>query len=149
MSEDTAGVLAYRAVIRPREADGLYVATFPDLPDLSWEGTDADSCRMEATSRLGSALRAFISSGKPLPSASAGEGDLIYVPHDIVAQLAVVAAFAASGLPTSDLARRMGLPEGQVRKILDPMQETELGMLAAALAALGEQIAERASESEA
>jgi hypothetical protein len=71
---------------------------------------------------------------------------MISVPHDIVAKLAVVAAFAATNLPTSDLARRLGIPEGQVRKILDPRQETDLGTLAAALGALGEQLAEQADE---
>ena len=141
-----AGVLAYLAVIRPRETDGVFVAVFPDIPDLSWEGTDADAVRMEASSKLGSALRAFVSSGKPLPPASEGEGDLIHVPHEIVAKLAVVAAFAASKLPASDLARRLGIPEGEVRKILAPKRETDLGTLAAVLGALGEQLAEQAGE---
>lgn len=134
------GVLAYRALIRPRETDGLFVATFPDIPDLLCEGDDPDRVRMDASSKLGAALRAFLSSGKQLPPASEGDGDMISVPHDVLAKLAVVAAFAASDLPTSDLARRMGLPEGEVRKILDPKQETDLGVLAAALGAIGEQL---------
>jgi antitoxin HicB len=142
----TMGLLAYRAVISSRETDGVFVATFPDFPELSCEGPDPDRVRMEASSKLGSALRAFVSSGKQLPPASAGEGHMISVPHDIVAKLAVVAAFAATNLPTSDLARRLGIPEGQVRKILDPRQETDLGTLAAALGALGEQLAEQADE---
>jgi len=140
------GLLAYRAVIRPREPDGIFVATFPDFPELSCEGMDPDTVRMEASSKLGSALRAFVSSGQPLPPATPGEGDMISVPHDILAKLAVVAAFAASSLPTSDLARRLGIPEGQVRKILDPKQETDLSMLAATLGALGEQLAKQADE---
>lgn len=140
------GVLAYRALIRPRETDGVFVATFPDIPELLCEGDDPDRVRMEASSKLGAALRAFLSSGKQLPPASQGDGDMISVPHDVLAKLAVVAAFAASKLPTSDLARRMGLAEGEVRKILDPKQETEIGMLAAALGALGEQLSEQADD---
>ncbi len=58
----------------------------------------------------------------------------------MAAKLAVLEAFAASGLSKSELARRIGKNEREARRILDPRHPTKLPALTAALRALGKRL---------
>jgi antitoxin HicB len=55
----------------------------------------------------------------------------------VAAKLAVWQAWRASGISKSELARRLGLREGEARRILDPDYATSLPRLEAALQVLG------------
>jgi antitoxin HicB len=52
----------------------------------------------------------------------------------------VLEAFAAAGITKSELARRIGKDEKEVRRILDPKHPTKLPALIAALRALGKRL---------
>jgi antitoxin HicB len=77
-----------------------------------------------------------------IPAPTARERDLVPVapPAQVAAKLAVWQAWRASGISKSELARRLGLAEGEARRILDPDHPTSLPRLEAALHALGKQI---------
>ena len=62
------------------------------------------------------------------------------LPAQVAAKLAVWQAWRASGISKSELARRLGLGEGEARRILDPDHLTSLPRLEAALQALGKQL---------
>jgi antitoxin HicB len=58
----------------------------------------------------------------------------------VAAKLAVLEAFADAGISKSELGRRIGRDEKEVRRILDPLHPTKLPLLSAALAALGRRL---------
>ena len=67
-------------------------------------------------------LLSYLERGKPLPKPRARGRDLvdIAVAPDVAAKLAVLESFAAAGISKSELARRIGKDEKEVRRILDP-----------------------------
>ena len=71
----------------------------------------------------------------------AGKGrELVAVEPDVAAKLAVLLAFAESGLTQREFARRLGKDEREVRRILDPMHPTKIGALDTALRILGRRL---------
>ena len=131
---------AYRAVFEPGERRGVVVATFPDLPEAITQGRGEADARRMAADALGTALLTYARTGRPLPRPRARAGEMISVAPDVAAKLAVLAAFAASGMTKRALARRLGKDEKEVRRILDPMHRTKLAALSAALEALGRRL---------
>lgn len=130
----------YRATMEPGEDPDVVVVTFPDVPEAITEGRGAADARIQAADALGLALLAYVRGGRPLPAASEGQGERITVEPDVAAKLAVVETFALAGISKSELGRRIGKDEKEVRRILDPMHATKLRALAEALAAMGKQL---------
>src|SRR3989304_337447 len=79
--------------------------------------------------------RALFERGSPR-----GTGVGFAVAPDVAAKLAVLESFVAAGISKSELARRLGKDEKEVRRILDPKHPTKLPALTAALRALGKRL---------
>lgn len=133
-------IYACRAIFGPGDRRGVVVATFPDVPEAITEGDGIAEARTMAADALGLALLAYARSNRPIPASTKGKGEMIAVAPGVAAKLAVLSAFAASGLTRRELARRLGKDEKEVRRILDPMHPTKLGALSAALEALGRRL---------
>lgn len=132
----------YRALFEPGERRGNVVVSFPDVPEAITQGRGEADSRTMAEEALGLALLSYLERDKPLPKPRAKGRELvdIVVAPDVAAKLAVLEAFAASGLSKSELARRIGKDEKEVRRILDPRHPTKLPALTAALRALGKRL---------
>jgi antitoxin HicB len=130
----------YRAVLEPGEGRRVLVATFPDVPEAITEGVNEAAALKEAEDALGTALLSYPMRGLALPAPRARNGRAVTVAAEVAAKLAVLEAFAASGISKSELARRIGVSENEARRILDPMHATKLPRLAEALAALGKRL---------
>jgi antitoxin HicB len=131
---------SYRAVIEPGESPDVQVVSFPDVPEAITDGTDRADAQRQAADALGLALLAYLRQGRPLPPAAATEGEPVTVSAEVAAKLAVLEAFTAAGIPKTELGRRIGRDEREVRRILDPMHPTKLPMLVQALEALGRRL---------
>jgi antitoxin HicB len=132
----------YEALLEPGD-EGAIVVTFPDVPEAITEGdTRADALTM-AEDALGVALLAYADLKRPLPEARDHGLMPIAVAADVAAKLAVIEAFTASGLTKSDLARRLGVHESEVRRILNPRHATKLQRLVQTLRALGHRLVVR------
>ena len=131
----------YRASVE-RGARRGYVVSFPDVPEAITEGKSLVDARAMAEEALGLALLSYLARGRKLPKARA-TGKLLLpvaVAPDVAAKLAVLEAFAGTGLSKSELARKLGKDEKEVRRILDPKHATKLPALTAALRALGKRL---------
>ena len=62
------------------------------------------------------------------------------VPLWLAPKLALYLAMGDQGISNSELARRLGLHERVIRRMLDPEHATKAGKIQAALAALGKQM---------
>jgi antitoxin HicB len=142
---------AYRALFEPGDRRGAIVVSFPDVPEAVTQGRSETDARAMAEEALGLVLLAYLKRGKPLPKARARSRSLveIAVAPDVAAKLAVLESFAAAGITKSELARRIGKDEKEVRRILDPKHPTKLPALTAALRALGKRLVVGVMEAEA
>ena len=142
---------AYRALFEPGDRRGNIVVTFPDVPEVVTQGRGEADARAMAEEALGLVLLTYLQRGMPLPKPRARGRNLIEitVAPDVAAKLAVLEAFRAAGISKSELARRIGKNEKEVRRILDPKHATKLPALTAALRALGKRLVVGVVEAEA
>jgi antitoxin HicB len=131
----------YRAEFEHGAREG-FVVSFPDVPEAVTQGRDMADARAMAEEALGLALLSYPARGLPLPKAKAGGKKLVAVgvAPDVAAKLAVLESFVAAGISKSELARRIGKDEKEVRRILDPKHATKLPALTAVLRALGKRL---------
>jgi antitoxin HicB len=123
-----------------RQADGSVLVTFPDVPEAVTDGTDPDEALREAQDALIAALGGYINARRPIPGPSSMKGPRIHLPSLIAAKLALYQAMWEAGLTAVALAKRLGLSEGAVRRLLDLDHRSHIGQLEAALAALGKRL---------
>ena len=133
--------LAYAATFEPGDEAGI-VVSFPDVPEAVTQGNDEDDARSQAAEALALALLTYLRQGRALPRPRAkGIGlRMISLDPDDAGKVATIEAFNASGLTKSELGRRLGKDEREVRRILDPMHATKLPALMAALEVLGRRL---------
>jgi antitoxin HicB len=142
---------AYRALFEPGDCRGTIVVRFPDVPEVITQGRSEADARAMAEEALGLVLLSYLQRGKALPKPRAkGRGLVdVAVAPDVAAKLAVLESFAAAGISKSELARRIGKDEKEVRRILDPKHPTKLPALTATLRALGKRLVVGVMEAEA
>ena len=140
----------YRAQFE-RGARRGFVVSFPDVPEAITQGRDMTDARAMAEEALGLVLLSYPARGLPLPKPRASGKKLVAVAvaPDVAAKLAVLESFVAAGISKSELARRIGKDEKEVRRILDPKHATKLPALTAALRALGKRLVVGVMEMEA
>lgn len=128
---------AYGAVFEAGENGGI-VVSFPDVPEAITQGEDDADARAMASEALGIALLTYLAQSRPLPKPRRRSGLVnVAVEPEVAAKIAVLEGFRESGLSKTELARRLGKDEKEIRRILDPDHPTKLGPLKAALAAVG------------
>ena len=128
----------YQARVEP-DPDGGFIVTFPDVPEAITGGGTLEEALEMAEDALAVALLGRIEEGRELPEAAArGEGlHPVVVPAPVAAKLALLELWRGSGLSKSALARRLGVDEKAVRRLLDPNHNTSLARLEKAIRALG------------
>ena len=120
---------------------GLHVR-FPDLPEALTGGDDLADTFAEATDCLAEAIAGRIARGDEIPPPSKPKRGqrLISVPLYLAPKLALYLAMRERGMPNSKLAKRLGVSETIVRRMLNPRHHTKPEKIQAALAALGKRI---------
>ena len=132
---------AYRATLTP-EPEGGFTVTFPDVPEAITYGADECEATEMASEVLELAIVARMEQGEDLPSRQSGaSGDLLVPLRPLLAaKAALYDALSRGKVSKSELARRLGVDEAVVRRMLDPARAIRVDSLAAALAALGQHL---------
>ena len=133
--------LNYPAALK-RGSDGRFLVLFPDFPEAGTDGKDLNEALEEASDCLGSVIGFRIRHKEevPLPSAPRRGQRLIAVPFWIAGKLALYMAMRQQKVGNRELARRLGVTELVVRRMLNPDHDTKSEKLQAALAVLGKRI---------
>jgi len=123
-------------------SDGRVLVEFIDLPRVSTDGKDAREAMEEAIDALGSDLSIRLSRHEEIPSPSVPKRGqrLVPVPLWLAPKLALNLAMREQGVNNSELARRLGVHERVVRRMLDPEHATKAEKIQTALALLGKQL---------
>ncbi|MGA2113697.1 MAG: type II toxin-antitoxin system HicB family antitoxin [Bryobacteraceae bacterium] len=122
--------------------DGRVLVEFVDLAHVATDGKDNREAMEEAMDALGSDLSIRLSRREeiPAPSTTKRGQRLVPVPLWLAPKLALYLAMRDQGVSNSELARRLGLHERVIRRMLDPEHATKAEKIQAALAVLGKQM---------
>ena len=132
---------AYPASVVRDEA-GFYLVTFPDFPEASTDGESRDAALDEATDALEETIAGRINRGDPIPHPSTRRARqaLVPVPAQMAVKAALYIAVKEAGIRNTELAKRLGADEKEIRRLLDPHHRSKLPRLEAALEALGKKL---------
>jgi antitoxin HicB len=123
-------------------SDGRVLVEFVDLPCVATDGKDEREAMEEAMDALGSDLSIRLTRREQIPTptpAKRGQRQ-VPVPLWLAPKLALYLAMRDQRVSNSELARRLGLHERVVRRMLDPEHATKAEKIQAALAVLGKQM---------
>ena len=122
--------------------DGRVLVEFINLPPVSTDGKDEREAMEEAIDALGSDLSIRLSRREEIPTPSRAKRGQhrVPVPLWLAPKLALYLAMREQHVSNSELARRLGLHERVVRRMLDPEHATKAEKIQAALAVLGKQM---------
>ena len=122
--------------------DRAYHVRCRDLPEILTAG----ATRAEASDMAADALEVAIA-GRiededvvPVPSKQRKNEHLVALSAQLAAKVAVYRAWRRAGISKVALAKKLGIAEGEARRILDPRYGTKLDRIEAALAALGHRL---------
>ena len=119
-----------------------FLVTFPDFPRSATDGKSLTEALEEAPDCLGSeiAFRMDEREEIPRPSPLKRGQRSIPVPLYLAPKMALYLAIREQRLNNSELARRLGVTEAVVRRLLDPKHDSKPEKVQAALALLGKRI---------
>jgi antitoxin HicB len=131
--------MRYPADIREDPEGKDFVVTFPDLEGAITGAATLDEALDEAADCLASWLAFALADHKPIPEPSVPKASeyTISVPLWIAPKIALYKAMTEQNISNSELARRLGVTENVVRRMLDPDHATKSTRLEAALKAVG------------
>lgn len=132
---------AYPYELTP-QPEGGFTVIFADVPEAITQGeTEAEAAAM-AEDALATALSFYTDRAERLPTPSPARGKPVaYVPPLVAAKLALHDAMLAAGMSNVALARRLGTDEKTVRRLRDPLHQSRINQIDAALRALGKRMA--------
>jgi len=121
---------------------GTVIVSFRDLPEAITEGRDRADALAQAIDCLDVALLFRMKEKTPLPAPSRPRRDEVLVPASpqVAAKVAFARAFADAGVTRVALAKRLGVRETEVRRMLDPDHGTRLERLNEGMRALDRQL---------
>lgn len=130
----------------PEEPDGVLVQ-FVDVPEAHTFGVTEAEAAGRALDCLIAALGGYTQLGRKIPSPSPARGrPTVTLPPLAAAKLALYEAMRAQRMTRTELARRLGLHENAVRRLLDLDHRSHIDQVDRALVALGKRLEIRVLE---
>lgn len=125
------------------EEGGGFFASFPDVPGANTCGDDRAEALEMAKDALAVALAGYVHEGWdiPLPSPAASGQIPVAVPPLVADKLALYSAMREQGVTKTALAKRLGLSESVIRRLLNPDHRSHISQVEKALRAVGRQLA--------
>ena len=128
----------FPAVLKSPKRNGIEVH-FPDIPGLRITAPTKCSIRAYAQSALAQALSDRLMNRQPMPSPSPCKKDHLRVPVPLLlaSKLALVRAMQAQQLSNVTLAKRLGVTEAIVRRLINPNHSSKIEKVEEALHSVG------------
>jgi len=131
----------YPVLLTPAD-EGGYVVTCRDLPELVTEGESIDDALEQAADAMDEVFATYLTEGLdlPPPSKARRREHLVAPPAEAVAKAALYVAMREAGISKVQLAKRLGVDEKEVRRLLDPHYGSKLPRIAKAISLLGQRL---------
>jgi len=131
----------YPVLLTPAD-EGGYVVTCRDLPELVTEGESIDDALEQAADAMDEVFATYLTDGLdlPPPSKARRREHLVAPPAEAVAKAALYVAMRQAGISKVQLAKRLGVDEKEVRRLLDPHYGSKLPRIAKAISLLGQRL---------
>jgi antitoxin HicB len=131
----------YAVRLTPAE-EGGYVVTCRDLPQLVTQGEGVEEALEQAVDAMDEVFATYLTEGLdfPQPSKAKRREHLVAPPAETVAKAALYVAMRQAGISKVQLAKRLGVDEKEVRRLLDPHYGSKLPRIAKAISLLGQRL---------
>jgi antitoxin HicB len=122
--------------------EGGYVVTCRDLPQLITQGEDEQDSLEQAADAMDEVFATYMIEGIdfPDPSKPKRREHLVSPPAETMAKAALYVAMREAGISKLQLAKRLGVDEKEVRRLLDPHYGSKLPRIDQAISALGQRL---------
>jgi antitoxin HicB len=133
--------------LEPKQTGGRLIQ-FVDVPEAHTLAPTAAGARSDpALDCLIAALGGYVKLGREIPRPSPARGRAVAIlPPLVAAKLALYRAMRAERITRTALARRLGLQENAVRRLLDLDHRSHIDQIDRALAAFGKRLEVRVLE---
>ena len=131
----------YAVLLSPAE-DGGYVVTCRDVPELITQGESVEEALEQASDAMDEVFATYLTEGLafPEPSKARRREHMVAPPPETVAKAALYVAMRRAGISKVQLAKRLGVDEKEVRRLLDPHYGSKLPRIAKAISVLGQRL---------
>lgn len=131
----------YPVLLTPAE-EGGFVVTCRDLPQLITQGDTEQDALEQATDAMDEVFATYMVEGMefPEPRKAKRREHLVAPPAETMAKAALFVAMRQAGISKLQLARRLGVDEKEVRRLLDPHYGSKLPRIAQAISVLGQRL---------
>lgn len=129
-------------VLLSEAEEGGYIVTCRDLPQLVTQGENTQDALEQASDAMDEVFATYLLKGIdfPEPSKARRREHLVSPPAETVAKAALCVAMRKAGINKVQLARRLGVDEKEVRRLLDPHYGSKLPRIAKAISLLGQRL---------
>jgi antitoxin HicB len=123
------------------QPEGGFTVSFPDVPEAITQGDSEKEAVAMAEDALVTALSFYTDHAERLPRPSPARGrSLAYVPPLVAAKLALHDAMLTAKVSNVALAHQLGTDEKTVRRLRDPLHQSRINQVDAALRVLGKRM---------
>ena len=131
----------YAVALTPAD-EGGFVVTCRDLPQLVTQGESVPDALAMAADAMDEVFAAYMLAKLDFPHPSKPRHDehRVAPPAKTVAKTVLYVALRESGISNVQLAKRLGVDEKEVRRLLDPHYASKLPRIAQAVALLGKRL---------
>ena len=131
----------YPVLLTPAE-EGGFVVTCRDLPQLITQGDTEQDALEQAADAMDEVFATYMIEGIefPEPSKARRREHLVAPQAETMAKAALFVAMRQAGISKLQLARRLGVDEKEVRRLLDPHYGSKLPRIAQAISVLGQRL---------
>jgi antitoxin HicB len=127
----------YAVKLTPDE-EGGFVVTCRDLPQLVTQGENEANALSEAADAMDEVFAAYMQGGLvfPVPTRARRGEHRVSPPVETMVKAALYVAMRDAGITKVQLAKKLGVDEKEVRRLLDPRHGSKLPRIAQAIEAL-------------
>lgn len=125
-----------------RQREGGYLVRIPDVPEALTEGETREQALAEAQDALAAALSGYVLARRkiPVPSRVKAGQPAVYLPSLIAAKLALYQTMREQRINNVALAKRLGISETAVRRLVHPDHASRIDKVEEAMATLGKRL---------
>ncbi len=129
----------YPLVLTP--GDGTIMVEFPDIPGALTQGADQAEALANAPDCLVAALGGYVELRRDIPRPSPARGrPVVTLPPLVATKVALYQTMREAKVTNVALARRLGVTENVVRRLLDLDHRSHIGQVETALAVFGKRL---------